>query len=106
MLYSPGVHALGHTQESPLKLGTNADVKIMGLVCWRSEARLAPGDYLVPDKVGVPLFIKTDTGDEKKDRTITLEKAGGSPRVRLLAGPEWSKAEEEEVKKAIAEFMK
>ena len=101
---APAVHALGHTEASPLKLATNADVKLMGLVCWRSEARLAPEDYLVPDKVGVPLFIKTDTGDERKDRTITLEKVGGYPRVRLLAGPEWTEAEKTEIKAAIAVY--
>jgi hypothetical protein len=101
---APGVHVLGHTAADPLVLASTPEVSIKGLGCWRSEARLAPDDYLVPDRIGVPLFIKTDTGDATKDRAITLEKAGGSYRVRLLAGPAWSKAEEAEMIKALGVF--
>jgi len=101
----PGLHVLDKTPENPLVLTPAPDVKISGIMCWRSEARLAPNDYLVPLKNGFSFYVKTDTGDESKDRTIALEKASGSFRVRLLSGPDWSASEEDEVQKAIQLYI-
>jgi hypothetical protein len=86
-------------------LHSSDDVKIKGVMCWRSEARLAANDYLVPHSTGVPLYIKTDTGDEAADRTIALEKVRGSFRVRLLSGPKWTPEEEKEVLQAVQLFI-
>jgi hypothetical protein len=102
----PGMHVLDRIESQPLVVAPMAGVKISGIMCWRSEARLAPNDYLVPSTAGVPLYIKTDTGKQETDRTIALEKSGGSFRVRLLSGPDWTPAEEEEMKQAMTRFNK
>jgi hypothetical protein len=102
----PGMHVLDQTEDDPLVLTSTADVKISSVMCWRSEARLAPNDYLVPHKTGFPFYIKTDTGNEATDRTIVLEKVSGSFRVRLLSGPAWSPAEEDEMVQALTLFNK
>jgi hypothetical protein len=101
----PGMHVLGRVESNPLVLHSSDDVKIKGVMCWRSEARLAANDYLVPHSTGVPLYIKTDTGNEAADRTIALEKVSGSFRVRLLSGPKWTPEEEKEVLQAIQLFI-
>jgi hypothetical protein len=102
----PGMHVLDKTEADPLVLTSTTDVKISSVMCWRSEARLAPNDYLVPHKTGFPFYIKTDTGNEATDRAIVLEKIGGSFRVRLLSGPAWSPAEEDEMVRALTLFNK
>jgi hypothetical protein len=101
----PGMHVLDRTVGDPLVLTSTVEVKISAVVCWRSQARLAPNDYLVPHQTGVSLYIKTDTGKEAIDRTIALEKVSGSFRVRLLEGPAWSPAEEAEMERAIQLFV-
>jgi len=101
----PGMHVLDRTEKNPFVVDSTPDVLISGVMCWRSEARLAPNDYLVGHKTGHHLYIKTDTGNEATDRTIALERVSGSFRVRLLSGPEWTKAEEEEMKTAIKLYI-
>jgi len=102
----PGMHVLGRDESNPLKLNAHDGVKLLAVMCWRSEARLSRTDYLVIDKIGVPLYIRTDTGDSAKDRAISLERSGGSYRVRLLSGPELSEAEKEEMISAMTLFNK
>jgi hypothetical protein len=102
----PGMHVLGRVETDPLVIHSTEDVKIKGVMCWRSEAKLAPNDYLVPHKTGVPFYIKTDTGNEAADRTIALEKVSGSFRVRLLSGPDWTPDEEKEMQQAIQLYIK
>ncbi len=102
----PGLHALDRNESRPLALASTPDTRNIGVVCWRSEARLAPNDYLVPAKAGVSLYIKTDTGNEATDRTIALEKVNGSYRVRLLHGPAWTSAEQQEMIDAMTNFNK
>jgi hypothetical protein len=102
----PGLHALDRTEARPLAVPSTPDVKISGVMCWRSEARLAPNDYLVGTTTGLSLYIKTDTGDQATDRTIALEYINGGFRVRLLSGPDWTPSEEEEMKEAMAQFNK
>ena len=102
----PGMHVLDRTEAAPLVLKSIPDVKISAIVCWRSEARLAPNDYLVPHSTGLPLYIKTDTGNEATDRTIALEIVSGSLRVHLVRGPAWSPAEGDEMKQALAVYNK
>ena len=102
----PGLHVLDRTEANPPAIASTADVKISGVMCWRSEARLAPNDLLVPNTTGLSLFIKTDTGNQATDRTIALEKMNGSFRVRLLSGPDWTPAEEDEMKEAMTRFNK
>ena len=99
-----GLHALGVTADKPLRVIQSSEMKIKGVVCWRSEARLVATDYLVPRQTGLPLYIKTDTEDEARNRTIVLELAGGSYRVRQLSGPEWSAVEEEEMIKLMTSY--
>ena len=100
------MHVLDRTVDDPLVLKSTPDVKISGVVCWRSEARLAPNDYPVPHTTGFSLYVKTDTGNEATDRTIALEKVSGSFGVRLLSGPAWSPAEENEMKQALTAYNK
>jgi hypothetical protein len=102
----PGMHVLGRVETDPLVIHSTDEVKIKGVMCWRSEAKLAPNDYLVPHKTGVPLYIKTDTGNDATDRTIALEEVNAGIRVRLLSGPKWKPAEEAEMLKAMALFNK
>jgi hypothetical protein len=101
----PGMHVIDRTPQAPLVLTTTHDVQIDAIICWRSKALLAPNDYLVPLRSGYRLIIKTDLHDDKANRTISLERTEGSFRVRLLAGPTWTKADEEEMKAAIELFM-
>lgn len=102
----PGMHVLGRVASDPLKIHSTGEVTINGIMCWRSEAKLAPNDYLVPHSTGVPLFIKTDTGNESADRTIALEKINGSFRMRLLSGPELTPAEQKEMVVALNLYSK
>ena len=103
---APGLHVLDRTEANPPVIASTADVKISGVMCWRSEARLAPNDLLVPNASGISLYIKTDTGNQATDRTIALEKVNGSFRVRLLSGPDWTPAEEAEMIEAMTLFNK
>jgi hypothetical protein len=103
---APGLHVLDKSESNPLVLTSTEDNKVLAIICWRSEAQLAPNDYLVPGRARVTLFIRTDTGNEATDRAIALEKSGGSYRVRMLSGPEWSKAEEREMIQAMTSFNK
>jgi hypothetical protein len=102
----PGMHVLGRVETDPLVVHSTAEVQIKGVMCWRSEAKLAPNDYLVPHSTGIPLYIKTDTGNEATDRTIALEKINGGIRVRLLSGPHWTPAEEKEMVQAMTLYNK
>jgi hypothetical protein len=97
----PGLHVLGRVESDPLVIQSTPDVKISGVMCWRSEAKLAANDYLVPHVTGIPLYIKTDTGTESADRTIALEKVNGSFRVRLLSGPHLTPDERSEMVQAM-----
>jgi hypothetical protein len=100
----PGMHVLGRSPESPLVIVPTDDVRINGVVCWRSSARFAANDYLVPESLGFPLYVKTEGEDETADRTVVLERIGGSLRVRLLAGPELTDSEREETVRVLRAF--
>ena len=97
----PGMHVLNRTAADPLVVVSAEQVQINAVVCWRATARLAPNDYLIPHKTGFPLYIKTETGDDKAERTIILEEIKGYFRVRLLSGPAWSDSEGNEFRQLI-----
>ncbi len=100
----PGMYVLDRTEEEPLQLFSTEDVTLNAVICWRSAPRFAPNDYLIPELLGIPLYIKTDFQDEDANRTMILEKRGGRFRVRLLAGPEWSESEGEQVIQTLQHF--
>jgi hypothetical protein len=100
------MHVLDRTETQPLEIVSVDGAKVDAIVCWRSEPRLAPNDYLVPLKLGIRLYIKTDTGNSEKDRTVSVEMADGSFRARLVSGPAWDSAEQDEVIEAITRFNK
>jgi hypothetical protein len=101
---APGLHVLDRTSSRPLTIISSSQTKISGVVCWRSEATLAPNDYLVAMSTGLALYIKTDIGSQAVDRTIVLERINGMFGVRLLSGPPWSSTEERENGDAIKRF--
>jgi hypothetical protein len=101
---APGLNVLGRAQVAVPGAETPG-AKVIAVMCWRSAARLATEDWVVPQQ-GYRLYIKTDVGDETLDRTISLEKVSDGFRVRLLAGPAWTKAEEEEMAEAIRLYTK
>src|SRR5678816_1379647 len=37
----PGMHVLGRDESNPLKLNAHDGVKLLAVMCWRSEARLS-----------------------------------------------------------------
>lgn len=93
----PGMYVLGRSEDNPLVLMSTDDVKINGVVCWRSEAKFSATDYLIPERLEVPFYVKTESGDEATDRTVVLEKIGTSYRVRVLSGPLFTDSEKEAV---------
>jgi len=92
------LYVLDRTEENPLVLTSTDDVELNGVVCWRSEAKFAATDYLIPDHLGIPFYVKTGDGNEETDRTIVLEKTGVGYRIRILSGPAFT---DEERKRAI-----
>jgi hypothetical protein len=102
----PGMHVLGRERVDPLIPPSTSDLKVSAVSCWRSAARFASNDYLVPHVTGYPLFIKTYMGDQSPVRVNVLEKAGGSLRIRLVQGSDWTPTEESEMKEAIELFIK
>jgi hypothetical protein len=76
-------------------------VTVNAVVCWRSEARLAEEDYLVPE-AGFALYVKTDYTNEAANRTLVLELADTSFRARLLSGPALSDAEKQEIQRLLS----
>ncbi len=100
----PGMYVLERTEEDPLRLFSTDDVTLNAVICWRSAPHFAPNDYLIPDLLDIPLYIKTDFEDEDANRTMVLEKVGGRFRARLLAGPEWSESEGESIVQALQHF--
>jgi hypothetical protein len=96
-----GLEVLSLRPDRPLAVVAPDGVKVNAVVCWRSEARFAENDYLVAE-AGFPFYVKTELEDETKDRTALLERVNGGFRIRLLSGPGWSKAEEDEMKQFIA----
>ena len=97
----PGLTVLDRPSDEPFVLFGIDEVRVKGVLCWRSEARLSRNDYVVP-AAGFPLYIKTDYDDEGQNRSIVLESTSAGFRVRLLSGPEWSDAERIEVRQLIA----
>jgi hypothetical protein len=97
----PGLEILNRHADEPLIITAVDGVTINAVVCWRSEARLAEHDYLVTD-AGFPLYVKTDRQDESANRTLVLERSGGSFRVRLLSGPSLTDAEKVEIQHLLA----
>ncbi len=100
----PGMYVLDGTEEEPLRLFSTDDVTLNAVICWRSASRFAPNDYLIPELLDIPLYIKTDFEDENANRTMILEKVGSRFRVRLLAGPEWSESEGERIIQVLQHF--
>lgn len=92
----PGLSVLELRPEAPLSFELEEGVKVNAIVCWRSEAKLADHDDMVTD-AGFAFFVKTELEDASRDRTLVLERAGGSYRVRLASGPEWTDAERAEI---------
>ena len=78
-------------------------VTISGIVCWRSDVRLAENDYLVVE-AGYPLFIKETFDDQSLDRTLLLERAGGRFNARLLSGQPFSADEAHDVERMTAQY--
>ncbi len=104
MRHVPGMYVLEGTEEDPLRLFSTDGVTLNAVICWRSAPRFAPNDYLIPELLDIPLYIKTDFEDEEANRTMILEKSGGLFRVRLLAGPEWSESEGERIIQVLQHF--
>ncbi len=100
---APGLKVLDRRPENPLVISADDGITINAIVCWRSEARFADNDYLVSE-AGFPLYVKADFEDEAKNRTVSLERINGSFRIRMLSGPKWSKAEEDEMGQFISLF--
>ena len=78
-------------------------VTISGIVCWRSDVRLAEDDYLVVE-AGFPLFIKETFDDQSLDRTLVLERVGGKFNARLLSGQAFSADETRDVERMTAQY--
>jgi uncharacterized protein YegJ (DUF2314 family) len=97
----PGLTILNRRADDPLTLVGVDGVTIKGVVCWRSEARLAENDYLVAD-AGFPFYVKTDRQDESANRTLVLEGSGASFRVRLLSGPSLTDEEKTEIQRLLS----
>ena len=101
----PGMHVLGRRKDDPLVLSAIDGVKINAIVCWRSAARFAEGDYLVLERLGYPLYVKTESNEEAAERTVVLEMSGGQFRIRLLSGPAFTEAERDEMLRVLDQFQ-
>ena len=99
----PGLSILNRRPDEPLVLVGVDGVTINGIVCWRSEARLAENDY-VPLEAGFSLYIKTDRENDADSRTLVLEMAGGSFRARLLSGPALTDAEKMDIQRFLSAY--
>lgn len=97
----PGLSVMSLRPDNPLVMKAADGIAISGIVCWRSEARLAENDYLVLD-AGFPLYLKTDFEDESRNRTLALERNGSAFRARLLDGPELTVQERGDIQNMIA----
>lgn len=104
MREAPGMHVLDRTAARPLRVLSLPGAKVHGIVCWRSDAALAPNDYLVAMSTGLPLYIKADTESQVASRTIVLERNNALFTARLLTGSPWTQAEEREIGDALKEF--
>gem|GEM_PF-1479710 len=102
----PGMHVLNRTKEDPLVIFAIENVKIKGVVCWRSPAKFAENDFLVPENLGYPLYIKYESEQESQNRTFILEKIGGSFRIRLLSGPDITSQEKLDLIKVLSNYEK
>jgi hypothetical protein len=98
----PGLNILEWNPAQPLQV-RGLPLEIKGILCWRSDARFAPNDYVVA-LAGLPLYIKTDFMDAKRNRTLVLEFTRAGFRIRLLSGPELSRAEHDEMRKLIKHY--
>jgi hypothetical protein len=97
-----GLSILQWDPAQPLRV-RGVTLKIKGILCWRSDARFAPNDYVVA-LAGLPLYVKTDFADAKRNRTLVLEGTRPSFRIRLLSGPELSDIEREEMRQLIKHY--
>jgi hypothetical protein len=97
----PGLSVMSLRPDNPLVMKAADGIAISGIVCWRSEARLVENDYLVLD-AGFPLYIKAEFDDESRNRTLALERSGGTFRVRLLDGPALTGQEQGDFQNMIA----
>ena len=102
----PGMHVLNRTKKDPLVIFAVENVNIKGVVCWRFPAKFSENDFLVPEKLGYPLYIKTNGDDKEDDRTFVLEKIGGSFRIRLLSGADITSQEKVEIIKVLSYYEK
>jgi hypothetical protein len=98
----PGLSILEWDPAQPLRI-RGVDSKIKGILCWRSDARFSRNDYVVA-LAGLPLYVKTDFLDEKRNRTLVLEGTRAGFRIRLLSGPAFSKAEREKMRRLIEHY--
>ena len=94
---------LGLRPNHSLPIKAAQGVTISGIVCWRSDVRLAENDYLVVE-AGFPLFIKETFDDQSLDRTLVLERAGGKFNARLLSGQPFSADENHDVETMTAQY--
>jgi hypothetical protein len=98
----PGLSILRWNPAQPLRV-RGVTLEIKGILCWRSDARFAPNDYVVA-LAGLPLYVKTDFADATRNRTLVLEGTKAGFRVRLLSGPELSGAERDEMHRLIKHY--
>jgi hypothetical protein len=99
----PGLSVLSLRPNHPLPVRAVDGATISGIVCWRSDVRLAENDYLVL-KAGVPLFIKETFDDEDLNRTLELVREGNAFRAKVVSGPALSADEERDTQKMIARY--
>lgn len=99
----PGLSVLNLDPNEPFPVFATDGVKLNGVMCWRSEARFSRNDYVVA-AAGLSLYVKTDYEDESLNRSVVLENASGSFRIRLLSGPAWTAAEKEEMSQLVRFF--
>jgi len=99
----PGFSVLSLHPDRPLPVTAADGATISGIVCWRSDMRLAENDYLVL-KAGFPLFIKETFDDEYLNRTLALVREGSAFRAKVVSGPELSADEERDNRQMIARY--
>lgn len=100
----PGMDVLNRTKTDPLVVFGIENVIIKGVVCWRFPAKFSANDYLVPEKLGYPLYIKEITDNEEDLRTFVLEKINDRFRIRLLSGLDIQPEEKTELVRILSHY--
>ncbi len=99
----PGLKVLGHS-DKPLKFEAEPGIKLIAIACERSEARFVITDAIVPQS-GLPLYVSSNANDgEHAARTVSLDLANGSFRIRLVEGKPWSSDEKAQIIKLLEEL--